>query len=122
VDTNAEVDLQRRKTAETWTVMLDHGLHEGSSLDVDTFFYADDEVTATSLVEALTAEGMTASAESFRAKAGLFRRSTVWSVQAVTRVPEASLDRLADLTEAMVRHAVQAGARYDGWGAQIPES
>lgn len=122
MDTKSQVEQHRQKTAETWSVMLHQGLKEGSALDVDTFFYAEDEATAASLAEALTAEGMTASTESFQAKTGLFRKTTVWSVQVVTSVPGASLATLADLTEAMVLRAARTGAVYDGWGAQIPES
>ncbi|WP_158274489.1 ribonuclease E inhibitor RraB [Cellulomonas sp. WB94] len=122
MDLESLVDQQRQKTAETWSVLLDHGLREGSPLDVETFFFADDEAAAVSLVEALAAEGTTATTESFQAKAGLFRKKTVWAVQADSALPVASLAVLADLTEAMVRQAARAGAVYDGWGAQIPES
>ncbi|HEY5554369.1 MAG TPA: ribonuclease E inhibitor RraB [Demequina sp.] len=122
MDLESLVEQQRQKTAETWSVLLDHGLREGSPLDVETFFFADDEAAAVSLAEALIAEGTTASTESFLARAGLFGKKTVWSVQADSALPAASLEALSDLTEAMVRHAVRAGAVYDGWGAQIPES
>ena len=120
------MDLEQRLTearehdALTWTALLDNGMVEGSPLEVDTFFYADDEPAARSLGSALTGVGASVAVEPHQERAGLFRKRTIWSVQSTTAIAAASLPALLEHSDRMIRLAAASGADYDGWGAQVP--
>jgi hypothetical protein len=122
------VDLEQRLTearehdALTWTALMDNGMVDGSSLDVDTFFYADNEPSARALASALGRAGHPASVEAHQERSGLFRKKTIWSVQSTATITAASLDSVSDHSERMIRVAEDTAARYDGWGAQVPGS
>lgn len=110
----------RDEDALLWDALLANGMTEGADVAVDSFFVADEERAARGLADRLTSDGATVSVEQVTARTRLLLRVTRWSVQSTATVPDATLAAVQAHTARMIGAAADAGAGYDGWGAQIP--
>lgn len=109
---------QLRMNSETLAKLKDSGVSDGQLLEVEAFFFAVDEASASSLVAALEAHGWRACAD--RARRGLLKKKVTWSVQA-TKALLAEADALDGMVQQLDALAEKHGADFDGWGAEVPD-
>jgi hypothetical protein len=105
---------------ETWKVLGEHGVREGTELTLDFFFFAPGEDEARALaayVEAQTDYEVEVSSS----KGGLLSKRQ-WAVNGSTRPTPVSLDALDELAIWMIAAGRAHAGEYDGWGAAVPDA
>ena len=104
--------------AQTWKLLLEHGVTPQTNLKLDFFFKAPNQKAAERLVSLMTRE--TDYELSTPRSVGPFWRK-VWSVSGSTKSTTISLEILDQWVIWMVMAGKRgAGCVFDGWGVEIP--
>jgi hypothetical protein len=115
----ATLAFQLATNPQTWEVLLDNGVGEGTELQLDFFYLAPSQGQAETLVRFLRDE-TDYDVEAVPNKKGRFSKTT-WTVSGNTQPTTVSLPILNEWVSWMVAAGADHGqCQFDGWGAEIP--
>lgn len=112
------LDDQLQMNRTTWSQLNDKGVRAGDALAIEAFFYAPDEGAANSLVATLEGRGWAVQLE--QSTTGFMRKKVHWSAEASKKLPAVDLAALDALVRELDAAASRHGAKFDGWGTELP--